>query len=183
MHPIFDFYSTFANMRKLTTDEFIKRSRDVHGDRYDYSLTQYNGSKEDVTIICRKHGEFKQCPSVHLKGGGCQKCANEVKSSKLSLGRDGFIERAKAVHGGKYVYPDDMTYVNNSIDVKIICPEHGEFTQTPANHLKGEGCPACAKKSLVKPRVSKDEFLCRAGEVHGDRYDYSKVVYVNMNTH
>jgi hypothetical protein len=63
---------------KNGTDIFIGKSISVHGDKYDYSLVEYSHSRTKVIIICSIHGEFKQSPNIHLKGGGCQKC----KSSK-----------------------------------------------------------------------------------------------------
>lgn len=61
-------------MKKLTTEEFIKKAREVHGDKYDYSKVEYVNSKEKVTIICPEHGEFLQSPQKHLSGQGCIKC-------------------------------------------------------------------------------------------------------------
>ena len=56
---------------KLTTEEFIKRAREVHGDKYDYSKVMYKNSKDKVSIVCNKHGEFLQAPDKHLQGSGC----------------------------------------------------------------------------------------------------------------
>jgi superfamily II DNA or RNA helicase len=87
---------------------------------------------------------------------------------------DDFIRSARKVHGDKYDY-SKVVYKNNKTDVCIICPIHGEFYQTPNSHLKGRGCPICGgtKKS------TKEDFIIKAKQVHGDKYDYSKVVYVN----
>lgn len=71
--------------QKLTTEEFIKKAREVHGDRYDYSKVEYVNSKEKVTIICPEHGEFMQVPSMHLRGHGCAKCSTERNTEKLML--------------------------------------------------------------------------------------------------
>lgn len=57
-----------------TNDEFIKKSISVHGDTYDYSQCYYTGNRKEVSIICKKHGIFKQKPSVHMQGSGCPKC-------------------------------------------------------------------------------------------------------------
>lgn len=71
--------------QKLTTEEFIKKAREVHGDKYDYSKVEYVNSKEKVTIICPEHGEFMQVPSMHLRGHGCAKCSTERNTEKLML--------------------------------------------------------------------------------------------------
>ena len=88
-----------------------------------------------------------------------------------------FIAKAKAVHGDKYDY-SKVNYVNSFTKVTIICPKHGEFEQTPNLHLKSQGCPNC----YGNKKMTIEEFIKRAKEVHGDKYDYSKVKYVNALT-
>ena len=70
-------------MPKLTTEEFIKKAREVHGDKYDYSKVEYVNAQTPVVIICPKHGEFLQRPSHHTDGRGCKKCATEITAAKL----------------------------------------------------------------------------------------------------
>ena len=85
-----------------------------------------------------------------------------------------FIKRAKSVHGDKYDY-SRVEYVNASVKVGIVCPVHGEFTQTPNNHIsKAAGCKHCADDML---RSSGSEFISKAVAVWGDRFDYSEVDY------
>ena len=62
---------------KMTTNEFIIKSKKVHKDKYDYSLTEYTGSKNKVKIICTKHGEFDIRAYHHKNGVGCKKCSDE----------------------------------------------------------------------------------------------------------
>lgn len=88
-----------------------------------------------------------------------------------------FIEKARKVHGDKYDY-SKVEYVNNHTKVCIICPEHGEFWQTPEKHIVGRGCPKCG--GCVKKTT--EEFINKAREIYGDRYDYSKVEYINAKT-
>ena len=59
---------------KLTTDEFINKANIVHNWKYDYSESIYTGTKNEIKIICPKHGEFWQKPNYHLSGRGCPKC-------------------------------------------------------------------------------------------------------------
>ncbi|MBQ5971356.1 MAG: hypothetical protein IJL45_02985 [Prevotella sp.] len=125
-------------MAKLTTEEFIKRAREVHGDRYDYSKVEYVNSKEKVTIICPEHGEFPQTPQKHLYGQGCPKCGNKPK-----ITTEEFIKKAQAMHGNKYDY-SKVEYVDAQTDVCIICKQHGEFWQRPSHHTAGRGCKKCA---------------------------------------
>lgn len=163
--------------KKLTTEEFIKKAKAIHGDKYDYSKVTYTGSKNDVCIICPIHGEFYQTPSVHLSGGGCKACAYSKKGRKC-LSTNAFIEKAQKVHGNKYDY-SKVEYVNNRTKVCIICPKHGEFWQEPRAHLQGCGCIKCGYKNREsgRPKYTNDDFIALARDVHKDKYDYDKVIY------
>ena len=156
----------------MTTEEFISKAKKVHGDKYDYSLVEYVNNKTRVTIICPIHGLFEQRPVNHLRGHGCMYCGNALKNTK-----EEFIEAARKVHGDKYDY-SQVDYVDNKTKVKIICPIHGMFEQTPSSHLRGRGCKYCG--GSVKH--TKDTFIEAARKVHGNKYDYSKVEYVNNRT-
>ena len=123
--------------KKITTEEFIKKAKSVHGDRYDYSKVEYVGNKAKVCIICSEHGEFWQEARIHLSGCGCPICAGRKKMSTLN-----FIKKARSVHGDKYDY-SKAEYKGNTEKVCIICPEHGEFWQSAGNHLGGFGCKQC----------------------------------------
>jgi len=167
---------------RLSKDEFIKKARKVHGDKYDYSKVKYDGAHTKVCIICPKHGEFWQTPNEHKKGSGCPKCGNEANGDSKRSSKSDFITKARKVHDGKYDY-SKVHYVNNKTKVCIICPEHGEFWQTPNSHLNGVGCPKCANEANgERCRLSKDEFIKKARKVRGNKYDYSKVHYVNNRT-
>jgi len=127
---------------KLTTDEFIERSNKIHNSKYDYSLVDYKNNNIKVKIICSKHGIFEQQPSHHLNGEGCQKCAYEQVSLKLSSNTEEFIEKSKKIHGNKYDY-SLVDYKGNNIKIDIICKKHGIFEQMPLSHLRGNGCSNC----------------------------------------
>ena len=127
--------------KKNTTDIFIEKARKVHGEKYDYSKVEYTTNKKKVCIICPEHGEFWQDPHNHLKGKGCPVCGDGIhKPAKYTTNT--FIAAAKAVHGDKYDY-SKVEYITEKHKVRIICPEHGEFWQTPDKHLQGNGCPKC----------------------------------------
>jgi len=156
---------------------FIEKARKVHGDKYDYSKVEYHNNHEKVCIICPEHGEFWQTPKNHLKGCNCPKCSNVYKMSN-----EEWIEKARKIHGDKYDY-SKTHYVSNKLKVKIICPEHGEFEQIANNHIKGEGCILCRNDNMSKQRrMSIDSFILKAKLAHGDKYDYSKVNYINNST-
>lgn len=98
------------------------------------------------------------------------------------LSKEDFIKRASNVHNNKYDY-SKVEYINNRTKICIICPTHGEFWQKPSNHLSGQGCKKCYNDTAGDSlRCAKDEFIENARKVHGDKYDYSKVEYVNNKT-
>lgn len=170
--------------KSLTTEEFILRAREKHGWEYDYSKVKYKNSETKVCIICHKHGEFWQTPYHHLnRGQGCPKCIGR------NLTTDEFIKKAKCIHGNKYDYSKVLIEALKNKEkekICIICPEHGEFLQTPVSHLNGCGCPKCGeikrrKNQSESIKMPIEEFIKRAKEVHGDKYDYSKVEYNTTN--
>ena len=131
--------------RNRTTEEFIKIAQKIHGDKYDYSKVEYKTVGKKVCITCPEHGEFWQTPHSHLQGNNCPKCAHQsYKHTKES-----FVKEAQKIHGDKYDY-SKVEYVNNHTNVRIICPEHGEFWQTPNSHLCGRGCPKCKESHLER---------------------------------
>lgn len=168
--------------KQKTTEQFIEESKNVHGNKYDYSKTKYINSKTKLCITCPEHGDFWQLPCNHLKGKGCMKCSMNKKPQCLPIGKEAFVEKAKKIHGEKYDY-SLVQYVNGLEDVVIICPEHGEFKQKPQNHLDGCGCQKCGEKSRGKTlRWNKEKFIEEARKIHGEKYDYSLVDYKNTDT-
>lgn len=177
-----------VNKRRMTTEEFIEESNKVHGvGRYDYSEVNYVNSNTKVIIICHNHDEsykFKQTPKSHLSGHGCKKCMCEKLSNELSISLEEFVEKANQVHGiGTYDY-SKVKYVNMHKEVMIICPKHGEFLQTPSNHLSGKGCRMCGIERLSEiKKLTTKEFIEKANIKHGiGTYNYSEVFYVDSNT-
>ena len=167
---------------KSNTKDFIKKAISVHGCKYDYSKVQYEKASQKVCIICPEHGEFWQTPNKHLQGRGCPKCAEIRQSERMSSNTEDFIEKAKKIHGDKYDY-SKVDYIKNTLPITIICKTHGEFIQLPSVHLTGCGCPKCANETRNKNKVLGNEiFIKRAKSVHGDRYDYSHVNYINNQT-
>jgi hypothetical protein len=121
---------------------FIKKSRNTHGNKYDYSLVEYIDSKTKIEIICKEHGVFKQLPSKHLYGNGCPICSTNDRKISLTKTAEEFILDSKLTHGEKYDY-SLVEYINSQTKVKIICPEHGVFEQLPYDHISNHGCIMC----------------------------------------
>ena len=124
-------------MNRITTSDFIRKAKLVHGNKYIYYKTKYECNKKPVTIICPKHGEFKQYPLHHINGHGCPACAG-VKP----LTTKEFIKRARAIHGDKYDYSKSV-YKNKNSKIIITCPIHGDFEQKAEDHYRGHGCQKC----------------------------------------
>ena len=163
--------------RRKTTEEFIKQVIEIHGYKYDYSKVNYVNNQTKVCIICPEHGEFLIRPDHLLNGSGCKRCFKIKQSINKLLTIEEFIERARKVHGDKYDY-SKVEYKGFREKIKIICPEHGEFWQTANDHLKGCGCKMCGKEKMLR-LLTTEEFIERAKKTHGDKYDYSKVEYIN----
>ncbi|MCD8208271.1 MAG: hypothetical protein LUD72_10075 [Bacteroidales bacterium] len=156
--------------RRKPLEVFIREARAVHNDKYGYDQVKYVNTNTYVGIICPDHGLFRQTPKNHLNGHGCPYCAGKNKTSDM------LIEEFKSVHGDRYDY-SDVKYSGAKDKVRIICKEHGVFYQTPNDHLMGKGCPKC-----VGQQKSEDDIISAFRRVHGDRYDYSKMRYVNAKT-
>jgi hypothetical protein len=155
------------------TPTFIKKAKAVHGDRYDYSKVDYMDAKTDVIIICNDHGDFTCLANLHLLGKKCPRCPRKQRTTNE------FTEMAKAVHGDRYDY-SKVDYETQLIHITIGCPTHGDFKQRPTDHLGGKGCKVCGQEKSISARTGTNTtFIKKAKEVHGDRYDYSKVDYIN----
>ena len=163
--------------QRKTTKDFVSEANLKHNNFYSYHKTIYCGSKNKLCITCPKHGDFWQEANSHLKGCGCPDCAKEKKKHNLSHDIHYIISKAKEIHGDKYDY---SKAVYNGYDKKIciICPKHGEFWQIVRHHLDGAGCRKCSHDE----KYNTEEFVKKAKKVHGDKYDYSKVDYVDKKT-
>ena len=163
--------------KKLTTEIFIERSEKYHGiGRYNYSLVLYQGTKKEVTIICNKCGHsFLQKPENHMNGQGCPFCAKNIKLTTKT-----FIEEClKKYKNNEYDY-SFVIYTHSHIKVKIKCNKCGHiFEQKPYSHLQGVGCPRC---KVLQQTSTIEEFIKKAVKIHGKKYDYSYVLYVNSYT-
>ena len=177
--------------KPISKDEFVRQSKEVHGDKYTYDNVDYINSRTYVNITCPIHGDFPQTPFGHLKGRGCRKCFWERKTSNT----EDFIKKAQETHflydddGNKipkYTY-DNVDYINSRTDVNITCPIHGDFPQSPNNHLSGAGCDEC---SIISLTSNTEDFIKKAQETHflydedGNKipkYTYDNVNYIASN--
>jgi hypothetical protein len=154
--------------QKYTNEEFIKLSKQIFGDDLDYSKTIYKNSRSNVILICKIHGEFVIKAGHHLSyKRSCQICSGSKHN------RQSFIEKAISIHGDKYCY-DLVEFTKVKDPVKIICPIHGKFSQTPDKHINaGNGCQKCD----VSCKKDIDYVIEMGNKIHNNFYNYNKAIY------
>lgn len=136
-----------AEKQKMSIEEFIKKTKEIHGDKYDYSKVHYVNYRTPIELICPKHGSFMQTPDSHLSGSGCPECARIQRGLSKRLTKEEVIQRFKEKHGDKYDY-SEVDYQGVDTPVKIRCKKHGYFWQTPYHHMTDNGCPFCKASHL-----------------------------------
>ena len=142
-----------ADGRRMSKEEFIRRAKEKHGNKYDYSKVEYVNTRTKVCIICPIHGEFWQTPDEHLRYG-CKQCSVEyIAQKRIENSSKNFEKRAGEIHKYKYTYEKD-TYKGIDNLITAYCPIHGKFTQIAHYHLSGYGCPKCGiRKSENEDKI------------------------------
>lgn len=162
----------------MTKEEFIKKARELHGDKYSYELVpdEFNANSK-VKIVCPVHGEFEQCARTHYRKSGCPKCALDGRVKSMRSSNDEFIAKLKTVFGDKYG-TDLVEYKDGETKVKLVCDKHGVFEKTPHELLRGNGCPVCgSERGHATRRILFDNVVKRANTIHHNKYDYEKFIY------
>ena len=176
---------------KITTEIFIKKCKEIYGEKYDYSKVNYINSQTKVCVICHEkdengeeHGEFWVTPNNHLRNRKCPKCKLLNLRKRFIKTTEQFIEDAIKIHGDKYDY-SKVEYNGAFKKIKIICKKHGEFIQEPHVHLMGCGCPECGKiiiyENNVKNRTTFEDFVIRASIKHKNKFIYPKQEIINQH--
>lgn len=179
-----------------STETFVKQSKEVHGDKYNYDKVIYEASKKKVVVTCPLHGDFLVVPNNHLNGSGCPRCKAEKSSLLRKWSTEKFIEEAKKVHNEKYDY-SLVDYTFSTEKVKIICPKHGVFEQAASSHIRGVGCPHCVtshgedeiadylnKENIQYVRqytINNDFLFCNNRIIKVDFYIPSKKLFIEYN--
>lgn len=167
-----------AALRTKRSNTFIEEASDKHGGKFDYSKVEYKGAHTPVTIICPIHGEFEQTPSVHLNTKGCPKCSYSRTGESLKTAPSKIRAKLESIHKDSLIieFPPNFGWQS---ELTCTCPVHGEFKKT-ARLLERSGCNKCSlERTAFKATKTIDEFVEQCRLKHGDRYDYSKVVYKN----
>lgn len=149
----------FNENQTKTYSDWLHDFTRVHDDRYKYPSTisgQIN-AKTKIIITCKVHGGFQQSLDKHSQGKHCPKCACETNGLALTKNHENWLKDFKAIHGDRYEYPKEGI-VGKGTKITIVCKEHGEFTQTPASHLRGCGCPTCFYR-ISKANLEIAEFI------------------------
>lgn len=164
-----------------TTEGFIKKAINLHGNLYDYSLAEYISGVTKTKIICKKHGIFKLAPSQHLHIRknlplrGCPKCSIEKRVAARTKTKEQFIIDAQKIHGKIYDY-SLVNYKSSSKQVIIICRKHGQFKQKPVNHLEENGCNDCGRERTIESRrMDKEDYIRKVSLIHKNKYNYSNI--------
>lgn len=123
---------------RMSLEDFKIKASLVHNNRYDYSKAEeFNSTYDKVTIICEKHGEFRQSVDNHLRNRNCPKC-NVKYTTEI------YIDTVRKIHNDKYTY-ENLIYTGNRDKLEITCRKHGSFYQRADQHLSGSGCPECKR--------------------------------------
>lgn len=180
-----------CSSNKLSKEEFLTRSRNLHENKYDYSCVNFVNTDTSVSIICPEHGMFLQKPSKHLSGHGCPKCGIKKSYEKQKMSQLSFLEKCKNIQEeNPNISFTNVIYKSMKEKITLYCKkidcygnEHGKFKILPYNLLNGQLCPKCKyEKISLKNSSNTIDFIKKARKVHGDKYDYSKVEYVNAHT-
>lgn len=142
----------------------MAKAAEVHGSLYNYSKTAYVASNIPVEIVCPVHGVFKQTPSNHYAGNGCNTCGVVSRAEKNMLDLSSFLEKARVVHGDRYIYTNSV-YNGAKQKLKIECTIHGEFQQKASAHWEGSGCPECGKQCGFKTTLPATLYIMSSGEL------------------
>lgn len=169
-------------VRRLTLEAAIAKAREIHGDKYDYSESEYANNTTKTCIICPIHGKFHQTFRDHLRGHGCPKCGR-IKAAKNTMNEEEeILNRIKEIHKEKLSF-DKFVYSGLHNNSTVTCRIHGDFDIPPIRLLHGNGCKKCANEELSRIKtLTTEEFIRRANIAHDGKYGYEKVVYVNSKT-
>jgi len=160
---------------------FINKAILIHSDKYDYSKIIFINNTTKIEIICPIHGSFWQLPKYHIsKKRGCKECSYDnirvLKNKSINIDHDSNFKKTCIIkYRNKYIYIDKIK--NHHLAINILCKKHLlYFKQTPMSHLKYSACPSC---SLNR---KKEKFIKKSRIIHSDKYDYSKIIFINNTT-
>lgn len=170
---------------KVTFEEFLARSMKIHGQKFEYRMSDYINVIQKIQITCNECGSvFYQNPFSHMKGYGCKQCAVIAEGKrKFEKAKSEFIHKCNSKYGDKY----DLSlveYKGRSKKITVTCKKHkNTFDISAGSFLRSAvGCDICAvengtKYSKNRSKEAAQNFVTKANEVHGFKYDYSETEY------
>lgn len=182
-----------SNKYKMTNFEARNFCYEKYGDLYLYDRFVFKSVLSNVVVGCKKHKEYFNINyttfrNTKIKNTLCPKCKSEEESlkevfkSNSKNKRIRFITKAIEVHNNFYDY-SLVEYKDNRTAITIVCPIHGNFEQTPHDHLSKCGCYNCGLDK-IKARFNKTnfgEFVTKANEVHLCRYEYDETTFIRYS--
>ena len=149
--------------RNLPWEEVVRRSKEVHGDRYEYHESEdFRPDGRHISMTCRVHGLFTQKLTNHVgHGTGCPTCGKEAAAESRRVTYEESFARSRAIHGDLFEYPEEG-YKDASTPMQIICKTHGLFSQLPYSHWSGNGCEKCGTR-ISRGQQELANFLASTG--------------------
>lgn len=141
-----------ADFFRMKKDEFDERMKKLWGNNITYDFNDYKNFGKKMKFHCKKHGEFKTMPLNILNNHGCPICGKEKQIKSRTALYEHVEKEMRQTHGDKYIYYPE-TYKNKKQKMKMECPKHGIFWQTPSAHISGQGCKCCKESHLEKEMV------------------------------
>lgn len=177
-----------SSHKKMTTEQFIEKAKKIWGDFFIYDKTYYDGMDKKLIITCPLHGDFLTRPSDFLHHHGCPKCKSNKtkiinKSLKLS-NKEEFINKLELLYPNMFNY-DKVIYIDSRTKVllhSILCNE--DFYVTPAQAIQGHFKQKYRGESRInyRKKLTTEAFIQRANFIYGNKYDYSKTIYIDSTT-
>lgn len=172
--------SCCSNGHPDTTESFIRKAIEKHGDKYKYDHVNYISSMTPVKITCPDGHIFDRLPNKFLQGEGCGECSGHGRTFAE------FRRRSDDKYGKDAFKFQESDYHGMTIPLQITCLRGHVTTIDPRAHLREKskgGCLLCSRiESAIRKSYSQEECIDRFNNTHGDRYDYSSVAYADSVT-
>jgi hypothetical protein len=170
-------------LRKLTNEEFVARAKDIHGEKYKYDRCKYEHSLKKVEIFCPRHGYFEIKPSNHINNRqGCWHCGNESTGAKQRKPVDSVLKSILSKpNSDSYDFSLVKDFRNDrSEPVTVVCSVHGPYERTVRDILRSKyfGCKKC---KIADDTFTKEVFVEKSSQAHGNYYSYEKVNYTKSH--
>lgn len=160
--------------------KFATEAPIFHGNTFNYDEAVFKGMKIPIWMTCTVCDTRKEIvPDTH-RNKRCSVCTHRQNADDQRYSIDDFLEKSKRIHGDIFGY-DKAVYEANNTQLIVTCPIHGDFEITPTGHWKSKtGCTKCGAEQSWDFRglTTQAEFLTDVVTVHGDKYSYSKLIFV-----